>query len=343
MKTVYRTVDTDKPLKMSLGMTLGLSALALAPLAAGVGLLTLRHYSLRNLHAARSWVETPCVMEKSEWHNHEDGRSLDLVYRYEFDGRQYRGDQLDPVVGSMGDDDVFEEFVYETYPVGSRATCFVNPRDPSQSVFDRDHGADAPRRMWLLAFPFVSAGLGFGLMLIAAVVGGRRSATDAPKPEPLAITTTPGPPPRRVPWRTRMVVLAGPVSSQLAWLFVVGFTYVFILLDGPAIYGGLLDVWSDKATVRAKVTDVRAQDEREFYATVYQNTVTYNVGGKTYTSDSFTRGRKYQEGDQVTVTYKTDNPQQATIEGARSSNFPWWVSSIPLGVLLLLAVGLVGM
>ncbi|MCP4248614.1 MAG: DUF3592 domain-containing protein [bacterium] len=346
MKSVRRTDPSDRRPEAKLGTFIGLSALAVVPLAAGVAMLTIRHLSLRDLQAAKSWVETPCVVESCDYDRQEDGdagRYLDFVYRYEVDGHEYRGDRLDPIIGRMGDDDVFEDFVHESYPPGARATCYVDPEGPSTSVFDRDHGADAPRRMWLLAFPFTCVGLGFGLALAITFIGGRRSVKTESSAEPSELTSRPGAPPRDLPWLTRAVVLAGPASSQMAWLFVVGFIYVFIILDGPASYARLFDLWPAETTAVGRVTDARELDEREMYVSIYQYTIQYEVDGQAYTSDSYTRGKRYEEGDEVAVTYDPAIPDEGTIAGTRPSNFTWWHSAIPLGVLLLLAVGLVGM
>lgn len=325
---------------------LGLGVLAIAPLAVGVTMLTIRHLSLRDMDSAKDWMETPCVIETCEFVTHtgaDGGRSFNFVFRYEIDGREYRGDRLDLIIGRMGDDDAFEERVHASFPAGAKAVCYVDPRDPAKSVFDRNHGADAPRRMWLLAFPFVCVGVGFSVVLVGAVAGSRRNDLAAGSGSRSELTSAPGPPPRYVPWRTRAIVLAGPAGSQIAWLFVVAFTFVFIILDGPAAYARLFDLWPNKELAKGRVTGVRELDEREAYVSIYQYTIVYEVDGQSYTSDSYTRGRKFKDGDEVDIEYDPAAPAKGMIAGTRPSNFVWWHSAIPLGVLLLLGLGLGGM
>lgn len=339
-----RGTNRNQAFGTGIGALLGVGVLSVGPLAVGIGMLAVRHVSLRDMEAAKSWVETPCVMEKCEFvSGGDEGRALDIVYRYEIDGKTYRGDRLDSIVGRMGDDDEFEDFVFESFPPGAHATCYVDPANPSNSMFDREHGSDAPRRMWLLAFPFLCAGVGFGLVVIGTVFGSHSGDDDKQDDRANKPLSAPAPPPRRIPFTSQFAILAGPASSQLAWLFVVGFTYVFIIMDGPASYARLLNITAERETVIGRVTDVRGLDAHELHRRVYQFSVEYDVDGRNYASKSYMRGERYDEGEEVELTYVSDAPDQATIAGARASELTWWHSLIPLIVLVLLAMGLTGM
>ena len=82
---------------------IGFIVLAAASLTVAGCLLTTRYLTLRDTQAAQSWVATPCVMEKCEFVSAgEGGRQLDIRYRYEFDGKEYRGDRLDLLIGTNG-------------------------------------------------------------------------------------------------------------------------------------------------------------------------------------------------------------------------------------------------
>lgn len=322
----------------------GLVALTVAPLGVSGALLFIRHNAVRDTESARSWVETPCVIEKCEFGRGTSGdsrRTLDIVYRYEIEGMTYRGDRLDLLSGSMGDDDVMEDRVHATYPPGTNAVCYVNWSDPTQSVFDRDHAAQAAHRLWLLAFPFACAGLGFCYLLLTAWTEPRRG-TPPLESGNLPALPDPGPPPRKVPLLGGAVVLAGPASAQLAWLFVVAFLFVFVILDGPASYARLF-TGRNQAQVTGRIIDARVRDQRELNVSLYQYTFTYPVGDQAYTGQSFTRGKRFAEGADVTVTYDPTAPAKGSIAGTRPSSFTWWHSLIPLGVLFLLALGLGGM
>ncbi len=326
------------------GTLIGLGMIALACLAVGVGMLTVRHYSLRDLAAVKSWTATPCVIEACEFvRNDEDERSLQFTYRYAIDGRSYTGDRLDAIIGRMGDDGEFEERIHDAYPVGASAICYVDPADPSRSIFDREHGADSPRRMWLLAFPFTCIGLGFGLALVLTFIDDRFRDRTKYDEAPPVIDVLNRRPPRRISLLTRASMLAGHSASQLPWLFFVGFSFVFVILDGPASYARLFHWRQDEATVVGRVTGIREMDQRELSITVYEFSFAYDVDGQSFSGRSYMRGEQYDEGEEVLVTYDSASPGDGTIEGARSSSFTWWHSAIPLGVLLLLALGLFGM
>ncbi len=333
-------------IKSGLGILAAILAFTLIPAGIGGGLLYLRHATMRDTEAAKSWTETPCTIKKCEWvsSSSDDGGShLDLVYSYEVDGETYENDRIDLLIGSMGDDDIMEKRVYESHPVGSTAVCYVDPNDPQNSVFDREHAANATGRLWLLAFPFVCVGAGFALMLLRVIViavfgGGTVDDSDAPNH-----VLGQREPPRSIPWHTQIAVLAGASGMQVAWLFVVGFSFVFIILDGPACWARLFDVIPTDLVVQGTITNVDAQDGHEFGMTVYRNFFEYEVEGQTYTGDSFTRGKKYDKGDTVEINCDSDDPTNGSIGGARPSEFSWWHSSIPLGVLALLLFGLVCM
>lgn len=326
------------------GTLVGLGVIALACLAVGVGMLTVRHYSLRDLAAVKSWRATPCVIETCEFvRDDENERTLQFTYRYAVGGRSYTGDRLDAIIGRMGDDDEFEERIHEAYPVGASAICYVDPADPSRSIFDREHGADSPRRMWLLAFPFTCIGLGFGLALVLTFIDERFKFRKKRDEAPPAMDILNQRPPRRISILTRASVLAGRSASQVPWMFFVGFSFVFVILDGPASYARLFQWRQDAATVIGRVTEVRELDQRELSIPVYAFSFTYDVNGQSYSGKSYMRGEQYDAGEEVIVTIDPASPADGVIEGARSSSFTWWHSAIPLGVLLLLALGLAGM
>ncbi|HNO76688.1 MAG TPA: DUF3592 domain-containing protein [Phycisphaerae bacterium] len=330
-------------IKSGLGILAAILAFTLIPLGIGGGLLYLRHAAVRDTEAAKSWIETPCTIKTCEWGTQgsgDDRAYLNLVYVYEFAGKTYENDRIDLLIGSMGDDDIMERAIYEAHPAGTTASCFVDPNDPQNSVFDREHAAKATNRLWLLAFPFVCVGVGFALMLLRIAVvaifgGGTVDDSDGPN-----LILGQNEPPRSIPWHTQVAVLAGASGMQVAWLFVVAFFLIFIILDGPACWARLFDVIPPDVKVLGKITHVDALNSHEFGITIYQNFFEYEVDGQKYTGDSFTRGKRYSQGDTVEINCDSDAPSNGSIGGARPSEFSWWHSSIPLGVLALLFFGL---
>jgi hypothetical protein len=341
-------------------------------LAVGIVLFAVRQTAARESESAKNWIATPCVIETSRWVHTDDGKSLEFVYRYRFHGREYRGDRLDLMAGSMGSDWSWEQVIYDRSPEGSQAVCYVNPDDPEISVFDRDHARQNLRNVGLLGFPFLFAGVAFLLASLrglaakrsaAGLDGGiantgkrRRSMRLARTKRRPAHTiasefegassagTMPGPPPRRLGWLNAAVVLAGAGSASLVWIFFVAFSFVFVILEGPMCYARLFG-WQEaaEAHVRGRVTHVQAEDGHELHVPVFEYAFTYDIDGKSYRGTSFTRGKAYQPGDEVDLVYDPQEPSQAEIAGARPTHFTWWHSVIPLSVVILLGMGLVGM
>ncbi|MEX2188647.1 MAG: hypothetical protein WD875_17700, partial [Pirellulales bacterium] len=153
----------------------------------------------------------------------------------------------------------------------------------------------------------------------------------------------PSPPPRKVSLLQRAVVMSGPLGTQMAWLFVVGFTFVFTILDGPNQFAQL--IWPElrDGEVVGQVISVRKLDSRELSIPLYEYDVAYEVDAARYAITGVARGQQHDKGDQVDVTFPSGQPGKGIIANARESEFLWWHGAIPLGVLVLLALGLAGM
>ncbi len=109
----------------------------------------------------RGWQETPAtviwsrVVEKDG----DDGSTyaVDLFYRYNFDGREYRSNRYD-LIGGSSSGSAGKREVVRGYPPGSALTVFVDPEEPWRAVVQRNPG------WWGLFFlfplPFMSIGFG---------------------------------------------------------------------------------------------------------------------------------------------------------------------------------------
>lgn len=321
----------------------GLALLAIVTLGIGSALLAVRSATLRNVEAAKDWVAVACVVEASQFEAIDEGKALRLVYRYLYNGVEYRSDRLDLLPGSMGDDGAWESTLFEENPPGSHTVCYVDPNDPANAVFDREHGAASSRKLLLLAYPFLCISGGFFLAMLRRI--GRKPSRPAVKraARPSPTRQPPGPPPRKVGFWTTMAVLAGPTRNQAVWLFVVGFAYLFVVFEGPAVVADLFGGRDHGHRAAGRVTRVETLPQRELYQPIVKYEFTYSVDGEDRSGESFTRGMRYQQGDRVTVVYDSHTPAQARIANTRPRSFPWWIAAIPLAILGLLAFGTVGM
>ena len=110
---------------------------------------------------ARSWSAVPCVVESSKIRSHssDDGTtySVDILYRYEFDGRTYKSNRYEFIGGSSSGRSG-KEAIIRQYPRGAKKTCYVNPDDPAEAVLQRGLSW-----MFLLGLlPLVFSAVGFG-------------------------------------------------------------------------------------------------------------------------------------------------------------------------------------
>jgi hypothetical protein len=102
--------------------------------------------------AAERWKEVPCAIVSSrmiEVSNSDgpDSYVPDIRYAYRIDGKMYESSRVFLV--SWGRNEASVQRFVGRYPVGSSASAFVNPDDPTESVLDRHF-----RLSWI--FPLLS-------------------------------------------------------------------------------------------------------------------------------------------------------------------------------------------
>ncbi len=121
---------------------------------------------------ARSWAETPCVVELSRVTSSSGGKGgrtyrPEILYRYEVGGRTHRSSRVSFFGGGSSGRDGKEEVV-RRYPVGRPAVAFVNPSNPAESVLIR--GASPMLFFGLLTLVFVV----IGVAVIVATLRGMK-------------------------------------------------------------------------------------------------------------------------------------------------------------------------
>lgn len=108
--------------------------------------------------ASYRYDEITCEIVRNEWRKKQDGDYvLDLEYTYEVKGRAYTGTRyqwgLDDLANQRKRD--MRGFV-KRYPPGKKIACYVNPRQPAQSVIET-----GSRHPWYHAV-LLTALMGFG-------------------------------------------------------------------------------------------------------------------------------------------------------------------------------------
>lgn len=116
-----------------------------------------------------NWIKTEAIVEHSgtRWTTgNRPSLRPDIVYRYLVAGRPYLNNQDSfPTAGSSTEDG--RRTLIASNPVGRSIVCWVNPRDPSQSVIDR-----GPGWSWIIAV--------IPLVLLAALVHVTRGILKRP-------------------------------------------------------------------------------------------------------------------------------------------------------------------
>ncbi len=111
--------------------------------------------------AARHWQETPCVILSSRLQSHSDtdGRTyrVDILYAYEFNGREYKSNRYHFMGGSSSGHSGKANIVRQ-HPPGQKTVCYMNPTDASEAVLERGFTRD----MWWGAVPLLFVLIGAG-------------------------------------------------------------------------------------------------------------------------------------------------------------------------------------
>jgi hypothetical protein len=111
---------------------------------------------------ARDWNAVPCTVVSSrvQSHSSDDGTtySVDILYAYEVDGREFRANRYHFMGGSSSGYDGKARIVAQ-YPPGAKRICYVNPGDANDAVLLRGFTP----MMWFGLLP--------GLFVVIGVAG----------------------------------------------------------------------------------------------------------------------------------------------------------------------------
>ena len=140
-----------------------------AAVGAGVFVFLCVMPTLRWMNAQR-WDPVECRIADSRVASHSGNKgttySIEVRYRYEYNGHAYDGDRYNFFSGSSSGYES-KQAVVEQYPAGSTKTCYVNPGNPGESVLSRDFS-------W--GYLIGCFGLIFLAIGVGVIVGGFRTA-----------------------------------------------------------------------------------------------------------------------------------------------------------------------
>ena len=149
--------------------------------AVGVGMAWFTLSTVMAWHAMQEWEEVPARIEHAELEEHHGDDSttysVDARYTYEYGGQQYTGTRV--AIGHGSDNvtsfhqDAYDELA-QYRESGQPFRCFVNPRDPSESILYRDLRWE----MLLFYSAFVVTFGGAGVGLVGAGIWGVRKTRE---------------------------------------------------------------------------------------------------------------------------------------------------------------------
>lgn len=125
------------------------------------GLLLLGAWPVWQSLRARDWVPVECEITLAElttwtsWKKTMPDYRFEASYQYEFNGQNLVSGRFRFRTASESPVAAFN--LKQRYPVGTRTTCFVNPKHPHEAVLDRS--VDGASWLYLFALLPASAGL----------------------------------------------------------------------------------------------------------------------------------------------------------------------------------------
>jgi len=178
---------------------------------------------IMSIQRARSWQSVPCHVISSRVQSHHGSKggttyNVDILYAYTVDGKEYRSNRYDFMGGSSSGYSG-KDAIVRRYGPGTTAKCFIDPRDPTQAVLQRDFTPDMLVGLIPLVFFFVGVG---GL---AWVFSRGRSSKVMPLSEGAAPWLS------RADWASGRVVSSAKPAMICAWIF----TGVWNLISLPVL------------------------------------------------------------------------------------------------------------
>ena len=189
------------------------------------------------IEAAKGWQQTPCVVEDSRVRKHEGDSdsgptySVEILYRYEFGGVQYKSSRYAVIGGSSSGRDAKQQ-VANAHPRGKETVCYVDPEDPYAAALKRGYS------LWmlfaLLPLVFIAVG-GVGTFCSARSALRQTAAERRPSLSRAGAASAPGVPvPDTEPGAGPVVLVSrrGPLKTLALVtafaLFWNGITSVFV-------------------------------------------------------------------------------------------------------------------
>ncbi|HEX8296499.1 MAG TPA: DUF3592 domain-containing protein [Chthoniobacteraceae bacterium] len=222
---------------------------------------------------ATTWLNVPCTIVSSGVKKHagseNDTYSVEIHYRYSVAGEQFDGNRFDFLGGSSSGTKSKQAAVKGFRP-GSRATCFVNPRDPTDSVLERG----LVRDLWFGLIPLAFCVIGFAGFFLQRTPIAQITGLPLPADSPASTDERGGTLQPSSSRRSKLVMLAlfaaawnaavwfGLMKTDAPWFFRAIFALVGAGLGLAALYQ-LLACFNPRAVFTVNRRAIRLGDTLE--------------------------------------------------------------------------------
>lgn len=175
---------------------------------------------------ARDWPSQPCTIISSNVRSHRsDGNttySVDILYSYRVDGKEYRANRY-AFMGGSSSGYSSKASVVAKYRPGRRWICYVNPNDPADAVLERGLTSN----LWFGLIPMIFFAVGLGGVIHAV---RRRPGKVVPGISAATVLKGPFPQSQSAPDQADGPVLLKPKLSPLAKF--IGALFVALFWNG---------------------------------------------------------------------------------------------------------------
>lgn len=321
-----------------LGAYLAFSTLALAPLVIAGGLFYVLYF-LPNarIAGARHWHEVPCEVLEVEFVGH----SLEVRFRYQFQGEEYQSDRYDLMVGESGED-AWARDAFVRLKKNPLTVCYVNPDDPSEAVLDRDRRH--PTIALLLPAIMATIGLGFILKMLFGMRRYHSAAKQLTAGDDQQIASPSGHSNQSYTevndFGTHQSDIANsPITGIVVCVLALGLlTTFFVVMDGIDFLQTLSYGDVEWTQVAGTVDWERDSGVSTLFGDVDEFQVRYSVDETEYTSRCFAT----KTPDEHAIEFDLERPWRGRIAGTTLHATPRLFLVFPIGLGFIVLLCLLG-
>ncbi len=312
--------------------------------AIGIYLLIVRDQGQTQIQSGTEWRRVSCVIVQNTSTSDFSGNLFpNILYQYEVNGVEYQSDRLKFTPGNSGTDNAWNHKIIQSNPVGTKANCYVNPDNPQEAVFDRDHGRTGQGSLLVLGRIWLVIGL---FVTIASSVAIFRDSQT--RREDQVDLNRKSPAPRVISFLLLLTFLfRTPRFIQTGWACLICMAIFFNVVKGPELFR-----LRKSPTLKPWVGEVTGGQSAgvEYNREVYRFIFKYQWKGEVYFGQSLPVNKVPEVGVEVAILINPTFPELAkvaksqlpNIGNQRSSEIPAWIGVFVLMVMALPGLGVIG-